>query len=66
MGKEAEIMTYDIFIVDGDVFDPDSERGCIKLTDITEHELSTLGPLVYRQGHLDLVIRRCDAKNATL
>lgn len=48
-------MTYDVFIVDGSVFDPDTSY--IKFDKVTQIELDMLEDLVCRQTNMDFVIR---------
>ena len=48
-------MTYDVFIVDGSVFKPDTNS--IKLSGLSESEMMTVQRIATRQGNLDFVVR---------
>ena len=50
-------MSYDVFIVEGDAFDPD-QAAWIKLESLSLDEISILAGVVFRQSKdMDLVIR---------
>ena len=48
-------MKYDVFIVDGNVFDQDA--GYVELRGLSQNELSFIQRVVSRQRELDFVIR---------
>lgn len=51
-------MGYDVFIVDGDVFDPDGNYFSVKIENLAEDELSFLEGSLHKQSkHIDIVIR---------